>query len=490
MGAPSTPPSTPPSTQLATQLASATLGIPGFHGQVREVRSPHDGAVIGRAEQVTLEGLTRALDVASEAARKRSAPKPHERAAILRRTAERVRGARDELALRIAHEGGKPLVDARVEVDRAASGLDELAGLAVTVAGSEIPMRASAAAEGRLAFTTLEPIGVSASISAFNHPLNLAVHQIGPAVAAGCPFLFKPAPETPLSAIALVEMLRGSGLPVESGFVVPCEVEVASLLARSDRIGHLSFIGSAKVGWHLRSNLSPGVRCALEHGGAAPLIVDRGVDVARVAASIAKGGYYHAGQVCVSTQRVFVHVEDQAELVEALVAAARALRVGDPSSPDTDVGPLIRDYDVARVSSWTAEAIASGARLATGGERVGPRHLAPAVLVDPDPKARVMTEEIFGPVVTVSGVTSLDDAIARANTSKWTFQAAIFTNDVASALRAARDLDAATVLLNDHTAFRIDGMPFGGRRGSGLGIGGLPHATHELLQSKLIVLRG
>jgi len=468
-----------------------TLGIPSYRGDAREVRSPHDGSLVGSAEQVTREGLQRALDIVSESGRRPPGmPKPYERAAILRRTAELLRASREDFARRIAREGGKPLVDARIEVDRAAGGLGELAGLATSMAGEEIPMGGSAAGDGRLAFTTLEPIGISASISAFNHPLNLAVHQIGPAIAAGCPFLHKPAVETPLSAIALVAALRASGLPVECGFVVPCDTDVAESLARSDRIGHLSFIGSAKVGWHLHRILAPGVRCALEHGGAAPLIVDRSADLARVVPAIAKGGYYHAGQVCVSTQRVFVHADRKGELVDMLAAAARALRVGDPTSADTDVGPLLRDADVARVESWVAEAIASGARLAAGGERVGRRHLAPTVLVDAVADSKVMTEEVFGPVVCVSGVASLEEAIAQANAVRWSFQAAIFTNDVASAMRAARELDASTVLVNDHTAFRVDGMPFGGRRASGLGVGGLSYGTRELLAPKLIVLRG
>jgi acyl-CoA reductase-like NAD-dependent aldehyde dehydrogenase len=466
----------------------ATLGIP-FRGAMREVRSPHDGSVVGTAEQVDAEGMRMALDAVVATARGKHVPPPWERAAILRRTAERVRGAREAFALRIAREGGKPLIDARIEIDRAAGGLEELAALATSVVGEEIPMKAGPQCEGRLAFTTLEPIGVSASISAFNHPLNLAVHQIGPAVAAGCPFLHKPAIETPLSAIALVAALRESGLPVACGMVVPCDVAVAEPLATSDRIGHLSFIGSAKVGWHLRSAIAPGVRIALEHGGAAPLIVDRGVDLERVVAAIAKGGYYHAGQVCVSTQRVFVHEGIAPELTDRLVAAAKKLRVGDPSSAEIDVGPLLRDADVERVAAWIAEAVAAGAKLATGGERVGPRHLSPAVLVGAPPSSKVMTEEVFGPVVCVSPVASLDEAIARANEVRWSFQAAIFTNDLASAMRAARELDAATVLVNDHTAFRIDSMPFGGRGASGLGVGGLSYSVHELLQPKLVVLR-
>lgn len=456
-------------------------------GEPTEVRSPHDDAVVGRVHHADAAAMARAIDQARAAIG--AVPPPHRRAAILEEAARRVREDREDFALRIAREGGKPLVDARVEVDRAAGGLTLLAAEARGAAGEEIPMGGSAASEGRLAFTTLEPIGLSASISAFNHPLNLAVHQIGPAIAAGCPFVHKPAIETPLSALALLSVLREAGWPEAAGAVVPCDVEVAQLLATSDRIAHLSFIGSAKVGWTLRSLLAPGVRCALEHGGAAPVIVDRSADLERAVTAIAKGGWYHAGQVCVSVQRVFVHSTRAAELEARLVAAARALRVGDPTSPETDVGPLIRERDVERVLSWTAEAVAGGARLATGGERVGRRHVAPTVLVDPPEGSKVMTEEVFGPVICVAAVASLDEAIERANAVRWSFQSAIFTGEVAPALDAARRLDAATVLVNDHTAFRVDWMPFGGRGRSGLGVGGLGPATRELLQPKLIVLR-
>lgn len=471
------------------------LGAAGYAGPMsdatreepREVRSPHDGAVVGRVHHADAAAMERAIEQARAAAG--SVPPAHRRAAILEEAARRIGEDREAFALRIAREGGKPLVDARVEVDRATGGLSLLAGEALRAAGEEVPMGGSAASEGRLAFTTLEPIGLSASISAFNHPLNLAVHQIGPAIAAGCPFIHKPAVETPLSAMALLSALHAAGWPERAGAVVPCDVEVAQLLATSERIAHLSFIGSAAVGWKLRSLLAPGVRCALEHGGAAPVIVDRSADLERAVPAIAKGGFYHAGQVCVSVQRVFVHAERASELEARLVEAARSLRVGDPTSPDTDVGPLIRERDVDRVLAWTAEAVAAGARLATGGARVGPRHIAPTVLVDPPEGSRVMTEEIFGPVICLASVASLDEAIARANAVRWSFQSAIFTGEVAAALEAARRLDAATVLVNDHTAFRVDWMPFGGRGRSGLGVGGLGPATRDLLQQKLIVLR-
>ncbi len=350
-------------------------------------------------------------------------------------------------------------------------------------------MTASAAAAGRMAFTIREPIGVVLAISAFNHPLNLIAHQVGPAVAVGCPVLVKPDLRTPLSCLRYVRLLHEAGLPPEWALPIPCENDVAEQIASSSEIAFLSFIGSAKVGWHLRSRLAPGVRCALEHGGAAPVIVDETADLGLVVPSLLKGGFYHAGQVCVSVQRVFVHRNILEEIVGRLAAGADALQVGDPSDAATDVGPLILKREVDRVHEWVSEAIAAGARLATGGRAVGAQSYAPTVLVNPPLDTRVMTEEIFGPVICVAEYDELNEAIEMANAARWKFQAAVFARDIGSALRAAKGFDASAVMVNDHTAFRVDWMPFGGRAESGLGTGGIAHTLRDLTQEKLIVFR-
>lgn len=469
------------------------LSIPGHpagQGATEPVRSPYDGKVVGEVELADDAAREQALEVAAQAFSDRDGWLPlHRRTGILRRAAALMHEEREALARTIAREGGKPLTDALVEVDRATAGMETLAGDAERLAGEQIPMGATAATEGRLAFTVREPIGVVAAISAFNHPLNLIVHQAGPAIAAGCPVVVKPAPETPLSCLAFVDLVRRAGLPEPWCMALPCSVAIAERLATSRRIAYLSFIGSANVGWMLRSKLAPGVRCAFEHGGAAPVIVDASADLDRAVPLILKGGYYHAGQVCVSVQRVFVHSSRKEELVERLSAGAQALETGDPTLASTDVGPLIRQREVPRVDEWVQDAQNAGARLACGGKPVGRQCYAPTLLVDTPPEMACMRQEIFGPVVNVVGFEELGEAVQRANSLPWAFQAAIFAEELAPALEAARTLDASAVMVNDHTAFRADWMPFGGRRHSGLGVGGLAYATEDMTQPKLVVFR-
>jgi acyl-CoA reductase-like NAD-dependent aldehyde dehydrogenase len=254
-------------------------------------------------------------------------------------------------------------------------------------------------------------------------------------------------------------------------------------------VAFLSFIGSAKVGWYLRSKLAPGTRCALEHGGAAPVIVDRSVEIDTIIEPLVKGGYYHAGQVCVSVQRIFVHTEIMPRFVERLTERVSALRVGDPTSPDTEMGPLILPREVDRVAAWVAEARDAGGTITTGGAPVSERVYAPTVVVKPPTTVKLSREEVFGPVTCVYPFTDLDEAIAQANSLPFSFQASVFARDIDIALRAARSLDASTILINDHTAFRVDWMPFAGRRQSGYGVGGIPYTMHDMTQEKMIVLR-
>jgi acyl-CoA reductase-like NAD-dependent aldehyde dehydrogenase len=452
------------------------------------VRSPHSGEVVGEVPRATAAQVDEALARAARLHAGKGFLPRHERVAILTAASERLRTERDALAQLIASEGGKPLVDARVEVDRAAAGVAFLAGEAARIAGREIPMGATPATAGRLAFTTVEPIGPVLAISAFNHPLNLIVHQVGAAIAAGCPVVVKPALETPLSCAAFLRILAASGLPEGAATLVACDNEAAEQAVRDPRVAYLSFIGSAAVGWRLRAIAAPGVRVGLEHGGAAPVIVDASADVERAAALVAKGGFYHAGQVCVSVQRVLAHVDVADAFVAALSERASKLVVGDPRSPDTDVGPLIRAREVDRVASWVDEASKGGARVAVGGERRLRQAYAPTVLVDVPEGARVLVDEVFGPVVSVARFDALGDAIRRANAVRWAFQAAVFSRDLDRALEAVRGLDASAVMVNDHTAFRADWMPFGGRRESGLGVGGLVDGVRDMSHDKLVVL--
>jgi acyl-CoA reductase-like NAD-dependent aldehyde dehydrogenase len=415
--------------------------------------------------------------------------KPHQRSAILLRAVGLLEARQTHFAELIAREGGKPYTDAAVEVIRAIDGLRNAADELRTFAGREIPMGLTAASDGRWAFTTKEPIGVVAAISAFNHPLNLIVHQVAPAIAVGCPVIVKPATATPLSCLDFVALLREAGLdePWCQTFVTD-DNSLAERLATDPRVAFLSFIGSAKVGWYLRSKLPPGTRCALEHGGAAPVIVDRSAPLDRIIEPIVKGGYYHAGQVCVSTQRIFVHADIVEDFVERLAARVRALRVGDPILQETEVGPLITPHEATRVASWIDEAVSAGAVI-IGGGRQSETTLIPAVLVEPAADAKVSQLEVFGPVTCVYGYRELDKAIDIANSLPFAFQASVFSADIAPAMRAARRLDASTVLVNDHTAFRTDWMPFAGRRQSGYGVGGIPYSMEEMSEDKMLVLR-
>lgn len=415
--------------------------------------------------------------------------KPYERIEVLRRLAELMVGRREHLGNQIAREGGKPLTDALIETDRAIDGVRNAAEALRTWAGVEIPMGLTRASVGRRAWTIQEPIGVVAAVSAFNHPLNLIVHQVAPAVATGCPVIVKPATTTPLSCLELVELVHEAGMP--EGWVqtfLPEERDLSEGLVTDPRIAFLSFIGSSRVGWHLRSRLAPGARCALEHGGVAPAIIDRSADLDKIIEPLAKGGYYHAGQVCVSTQRIYVHKELEAEFLERFAARVQALRVGDPTFADTEVGPLITPAEADRVQSWIDEATAAGTRI-IGGGRVSNTTLTPSILVNPPSGAKVSTLEVFGPLICVYSYADLDEAIAAANSLPVAFQSSIFTRDVNNALDAAERLDASAVLINDHTAFRTDWMPFAGRKASGHGIGGIPFTIHEMTAHKMIVFK-
>ena len=482
---------------LSADLANGSLGFPQLVQSAAEpagsldVHSPFDGRLLGSVATSGAEHVESALASAYRTFRNRDAwlPVPA-RIAILERTAELMAARADALALLAASEGGKPLADSVVEVSRAIDGVKLCIEALRADRGDVIPVGTTAATAGRLAFTQKEPLGVVVAVSAFNHPLNLIVHQVGPAVAAGCPVIVKPAADTPFSCVNFVELLHEAGLPTEwCQAVVTDDVETAERLVTDRRVGFFSFIGSARVGWMLRAKLAPGARCALEHGGVAPVIVGDDFDRELALASVLKGGFYHAGQVCVSVQRVFAPRAVAADFAEALAAKARALRVGDPTDAATEVGPLIREAEVTRVAEWVAEAVDGGAGLLCGGEALSDTCYAPTVLLDPPADARVSTLEIFGPVVCVYGYDDVDDAIAAANALPTAFQAAVFSRDVDQAMRLYRRLDASAVMINDHTAFRDDVMPFAGLRESGLGVGGIPYTFEDMQVDKMMVVR-
>ena len=319
--------------------------------------------------------------------------------------------------------------------------------------------------------------------------MNLIVHQVGPAVASGCPVIVKPAADTPLSCFRFVRLLHQAGLPEAwCQALVTGNRSVATQLVTDKRVGFFSFIGSATVGWTLRSKLAPGVRCALEHGGVAPVIIEADADLDEAMPLISKGGFYHAGQVCVSVQRVFCHQSIAHDVARRLAHMAKRLIVGDPTLADTEVGPLIRPSEVTRIHEWVSEAIDAGAELLTGGKPMENCYV-PTVLFNPPDDARISQKEIFGPVVCVYSYDKVADAYQRANALPYAFQAAVFTQSLDRAMEAFSNMDAAAVMINDHTAFRVDWMPFAGLRESGLGVGGIPYTFHDMQIEKLMVIR-
>lgn len=459
-------------------------------GDFRPLRSPNDGEVIAEVENATAAIGLEALG-AAEASRLGAYGKlaAYQRAEILHKVAAQIRARHGELALLIAAEGGKPLKDAKVEVTRAANTTQLAAEEATRIHGETIPMDGSAAGAGRTAFVVREPIGVTVAISAFNHPLNLIAHQVGPAIAAGCPVIVKPASTTPLSAIRYVELCRAAGLPEDAAIVLPTSGREFEKVAVDPRVRFVSFIGSGSVGWALRRKIADGTRIALEHGGTAPVIVEADADLDDAVPRLVKGGFYHAGQVCVSVQRIFAHRSIARGLAERIAAEAKKLVVGDARHDATDVGPIITKDELMRVSAWVDAATGNGASVLSGGAETGFQFYQPTVLWAPQDSDDVVKHEVFGPVVDVLPYDTLDEAITRANSVRDAFQASIFTARVDSAMKAARALDATAVMVNDHTAFRVDWMPFGGRKVSGLGLGGVPYSVHELTEPKLVVLR-
>jgi acyl-CoA reductase-like NAD-dependent aldehyde dehydrogenase len=455
------------------------------------VASPYDGRELARVPTAGPDHVEDAMSVAHGLFRNRDAwLSIPQRVEILSKTAALMESQIEELTVLAASEGGKPYADSKVEVIRAIDGvhlcIENLRGHA----GSVVPLGTTKATAGRAAFTQKEPVGVVVAVSAFNHPLNLIVHQVGPAVATGCPVVVKPAADTPLSCLRFVEILHEAGLPrAWAQAIVADDLDTAEKLVTDPRVGFFSFIGSARVGWMLRSKLAPGARCALEHGGAAPVILAPPYDAEEVLPSVLKGGFYHAGQVCVSVQRVFVPARDAESFAAAIADAASGLVVGPPEEPATEVGPLIRTAEVDRVAEWVDEAVAAGATLLCGGKKFSDTCYEPTVLLNPPADARVSSLEIFGPVVCVYGYGDVDAAVAQANALPVAFQAAVFSKDIDTAMRLYKALDASAVMINDHSAFRDDVMPFAGLRESGLGVGGIPYTMEDMQIDKMMVIK-
>ncbi len=457
----------------------------------KPVTSPWDFSVVGSVPIIDSKGAEQVLKNAHAIYNDKTQwLKPEQRIAILDKTAQIMSSQIDDLCRLAASEGGKPYMDSKVEVIRAIDGIKNAIECIRNDSGREIPMNLNAASAGRLAFTRKEPIGVVVSVSAFNHPLNLIVHQVIPGIAAGCPVIIKPAEDTPLSCFRLVEILYEAGLPNYYCQAVSTDSrETSSQLVTDPRVAFFSFIGSAKVGWMLRSKLAAGTRCALEHGGAAPVIMAEDADCDAMIPLLAKGGFYHAGQVCVSVQRIFAHKSIAREVAEKISLVGDNYIIGDPLDEKTEVGPVIRPAELERIDNWVKEAVSEGAELLSGGKKLSKSTYSCTVLFNPDKQSKVSQLEIFGPVICVYEYDDIDDAIKQANDVPFSFQASVATKNIDTAMHCYKQLNASAVMVNDFTAFRVDWMPFAGLKESGLGVGGIPYTFDDMQIEKMMVLK-
>ena len=456
-----------------------------------EVRSPFDGAHVGQVAASSEQDIERALATAHSLFRDRRQWLPkQQRIAILKRATEIIASRREAIARQAAHEGGKPYRDSLIEVDRGIDGIQICIDELRTKGGHVIPMDLNATSAGRVAFTQYEPIGVVVGVSAFNHPFNLVVHQVAPAIAVGAPVIVKPAPATPLSCKTLIDIFHEAGLPPGwAQMVLPTDLDLATRLVADSRVGFFSFIGSAAVGWMLRSKLAPGARCSLEHGGVAPVIVSHDADLEMALPRLARGSFWHAGQACVGVQRVFCHSSVATAVADGMARLGERMAIGDPLLATTDVGPLITHKEVDRVASWVDAAKSGGAKVVSGGHKLSSSCYANTVLLNPALDADVTRKEVFGPVVSVYSYDDLDAAIGLANDLPYAFQAAVFTRNIDTAMHCYRHLDGTAVMVNENTLFRVDWMPFGGARASGHGMGGMPHTMSDMQTEKLMVWR-
>lgn len=452
-----------------------------------EVRSPFDGAVVGTVAKGTEADLDQAVAVAK--ARHRAGPLPtHQRAAILDRAAVLLAERVEEFAATICAEAAKPIKTARIEAARAADTVRFAAAVARTHTGELITLDASSAGEGKVGWIKRVPIGVVAGISPFNFPLNLVCHKVAPAIAVGAPVVLKPASTTPLSALKLaVLLLDECGLPPGWLNVVPCSGATANHLVEHPDVAMITFTGSPEVGWGIRGRAAR-KRVGLELGNNAPVVIEPDGDWATAAAKIKVAGFSHAGQSCISTQRVYVHESIAEDFTAALVAGVEGLVVGDPADEATDVSALIDAGETERVKGWIDAAVAAGATVATGGDLTPESVLRPTVLTGVSDDMDVCAKEVFGPVVAVATYTDYDDTLARANDSAYGLQAAVFTRDLEKALRAGDVLDYGGVLVNEVPTWRADHMPYGGIRDSGNTREGPAYAAREMTEERLIVI--
>jgi acyl-CoA reductase-like NAD-dependent aldehyde dehydrogenase len=450
-----------------------------------EVRSPYSGDVVGRIAKAGGDEVRRAVDAAARAL---EAPLPaHERAAILDRVAGLLRERHEDMAQTICAEAGKPIKTARVEASRAISTYTFAAVEARKLAGDVVPMAASEAGEGKIAFTLRRPVGIVGAISPFNFPCNLVAHKLAPALAAGCPVVLKPASQTPLSALLLAELEQEAGLPAGwLNVLVGPSGDIGDVLVEDERVRMITFTGSSGVGWGIAERAAK-KRVRLELGNSTPVVVAVDADLDLAATKLAANAFSFAGQSCISVQRIYVERPALDGFLERFLPKVEALVVGDPADEATDVGPVIDEDSRTRIAEWVDEAEAAGAKLLAGSTDADP--LGPIVLGEAPETARVVCEEVFGPVCVVNSVDSLNDAFERANATEYGLQAGIFTGSISTALAAAEALDFGGVTVNEAPTFRADQMPYGGVKGSGNTKEGPAYTIREMTEERLVVVQ-
>lgn len=474
---------------MKTGMEHLKSGISSGRDKVIEVRDPQDGSLIASVPAADEEGMRKAIEAAVDVGVPTAAAMPvHRRAAILYRAAEIVRSRAEEFATTIAREGSKTIREARKEVTRCVETLRLSAEEARRIQGETIPFDQMPGSEDRLGYYYRFPVGLIGAITPFNDPLNLVAHKVGPAIASGNAIIVKPATATPLSALKLWEALREAGLPDRVLTVVTgYGREVGNVLVQHPAVRMISFTGGLHAG--LAIARKAGIKkLSMELGSNSPAIVLRDADLEEAVESTVSGAFWAAGQNCLGVQRIYVESPLFDAFADAFVRRAGQYRVGDKLAEETDMGPLISEEEAIRVESWVKEALDRGARLLLGGERRGAFY-PPTVLAETPMECKVAREEVFGPVVTLYRVSDLDEAVTRANQVDYGLQAGVFTRDMERAFEAIRRLESGGVMINDSSDYRIDAMPFGGIKGSGLGREGVRFAIQEMTEMKVVCFR-
>ena len=451
------------------------------------IRAPHDGSEVGVAALAGPEDVRAALDANVAAARAAREMPSHARAAALRKIADGLEAARAELTRTLALEAGKPISQATLELNRTIHVFRDGAEEATRIAGEVLPADVVPTATGRIGITRRFPLSPVVGITPFNFPILLAAHKIAPAMACGATITVKPPPQDPLTTLRLGELVKTSGYPDGGVNITPCHVEVAQILIEDPRVRVITFTGSAKAGWAIRAKAGT-KRVLLELGGNAAAIIEPDADLAWAASRCTIGGFTYAGQSCISTQRIFVHESVYARFLDDFLPLVRNLKAGDLLDAKTDIGPMIDLGAAERVEGWIGEAVRGGAKIALGGKRDGV-YLEPTVLLHTTAEMKVNCEEVFAPLVTVTPYRSLDDAIQWTNASPYGLQAGVFTSNLKTMFRLHAELDVGAVNGNDMPGFRVDRLPYGGAKASGLGREGVRYAIEEMTEQRVLTLK-